>query len=81
MALARTNLTLPEELIAEVDAIAGPRGRSRYVADAVAQRVKRDRLLRAIDASVGSLVPAGGRALTRIEVAALVDDLRSEVTD
>ena len=80
MALARTNLTLPEELIAEVDAIAGPRGRSRYVADAVAQRVKRDRLLRAIDASAGSLIPPGGSAMTRVEVAALIDDLRSEVS-
>lgn len=80
MAMARTNLTLPEELIAEVDAIAGPRGRSRYVADAVAQRVKRDRLLRAIDASAGSLVPPGGRPMTRVEVTRLVDDLRAEVS-
>lgn len=81
MALARTNLTLPEELIREVDAIAGPRGRSRYVADAVAQRVKRDRLLRALDASFGSLVPKGGRAMTRREVSAWVEELRSEATD
>lgn len=81
MALARTNLTLPEELIREVDAIAGPRGRSRYVADAVAQRVKRDRLLRALDASFGSLVPKGGRPMTRGEVSAWVEELRSEETD
>ncbi len=81
MALARTNLTLPEELIREVDAIAGPRGRSRYVADAVAQRVKRDRLLRALEASAGSLVPKGGRPMTRDQVSALVDELRSEVSD
>lgn len=81
MVLARTNLTLPEALIAEVDALAGPRGRSRYVADAVAQRVKRDRLLRAVEASTGSLVPTGGRPMTRDEVSALVDDLRSETSD
>lgn len=81
MALARTNLTLPEDLIREVDAIAGPRGRSRYVAEAVAQRVKRDRLRRAIDASFGSLVPTGGRPMTREEVSALVEELRSEVSD
>ncbi len=81
MALARTNLTLPEELIREVDSIAGPRGRSRYVADAVAQRVKRDRLLRAIDASAGSLVPKDGRPITREEVTAWVEELRSEVSD
>jgi metal-responsive CopG/Arc/MetJ family transcriptional regulator len=81
MVLARTNLTLPEELIREVDVIAGPRGRSRYVADAVAQRLKRDRLLRALDAAAGSLVPKGGRPMSRAEVSARVEELRSEVTD
>lgn len=79
--LARTNLTLPEDLLRQVDEIAGPRGRSRYVADAVAQRVRRDRLQRALDASAGSLVPVGGRPMTRDEVSALVDELRSEETD
>lgn len=81
MTLARTNLTLPVELLLEVDKIAGPRGRSRYVADAVAQRVKRDRLMRALDASFGSLVPKGGRPMTREEVSAWVEELRSEETD
>ncbi len=81
MALARTNLTLPEELLRQVDDIAGPRGRSRYVADAVAQRVKRDRLRLAIEASYGSLVPKGGRPMTREEVSALIEELRSEETD
>ena len=81
VAMARTNLTLPEELLRAVDEIAGPRGRSRYVADAVAVRVKRDRLLRAIKASAGSLVPKGGRPMTREEVSAWVEQQRSEVTD
>ena len=61
--------------------IAGPRGRSRYVADAVAQRVKRDRLRRAIEDSYGSLVPKGGRPMTREEVSAMIEELRSEETD
>ncbi len=56
MALARTNLTLPEDLLAEVDSLAGPRGRSRYVAEAVAQRVKRDKLGKAIRETAGILV-------------------------
>jgi metal-responsive CopG/Arc/MetJ family transcriptional regulator len=81
MALARTNLTLPEDLLRQVDELAGPRGRSRYVAEAVAQRVKRDRLGRAIEASFGSLVPKGGRPMTREEVSALVRELRTEETD
>ena len=80
MGLARTNLTLPEDLLAEVDALAGPRGRSRYVAEAVAQRVRRDRLGHAIRESAG--VMAGTpQAMSRSQVSAWVDRLRSEETD
>ena len=42
MALVRTNITLPEETLALVDAVAGPRGRSRYIADVVHRQVRRD---------------------------------------
>lgn len=80
MALARTNLTLPEDLLREVDALAGPRGRSRYAAEAVDQRLRRDRLRAAIEASAGVL--HGTRhAITRDEVTAWIDRLRSEETD
>jgi len=79
MALARTNLTLPEELLRQVDDLAGPRGRSRYVAEAVAARVKRDRLGRAIEQAAGS-VPSWAH-LSREDVSRLVDDMRSEETD
>lgn len=50
----RTNLLLPEELVAAVDAIAGPRGRSRYVAEALEARVRRDRLRTAITETAGA---------------------------
>ncbi len=56
MTLARTNVTLPEELLDEVDQLAGPRGRSQFVAEAVAAKVKRERLRKALDAARGSLV-------------------------
>ena len=80
MALARTNLTLPEELLAEVDIIAGPRGRSRYVAEAVAQRVKRDKLGKAIRETAGIMVGKPGW-MSPDEVVAWVDFLRNEETD
>ena len=80
MELARTNLTLPMALMREVDQLAGPRGRSRYVAEAVAQRVKRDRLGKAIREAAGSL--KGTRhEMSRDEVTAWIDGLRSEETD
>ena len=50
----RTNLMLPEELVAAIDEVAGPRGRSRYVAATLEKQVRRDRLRAAIDATAGA---------------------------
>ena len=80
MALARTNLTLPEDLLAAVDELAGPRGRSRYVAEAVAQRAKRDKLGKAIRETAGIMVGSPGW-MSPDEVVRWVDFLRSEETD
>jgi metal-responsive CopG/Arc/MetJ family transcriptional regulator len=49
-------VTLPEELLREVDELAGPRGRSQFVADAVTWKVKRERLRKALDATRGILI-------------------------
>ena len=80
MALARTNLTLPQDLLSEVDELAGPRGRSRYVAEAVAQRVKRDKLGKAIRETAWIMVGSPGW-MSPDEVVRWVDFLRSEETD
>jgi len=50
----RTNLVLPEDLVAGVDEMAGPRGRSRYVAEAVARQLRRDRLMIAARETAGA---------------------------
>lgn len=80
MALARTNVTLPEALLAEVDELAGPRGRSAYVAEAVERRVKRDRLGRALKETRGVMVGRPGR-MTADEVLDFVRELRSNDRD
>ena len=80
MVLVRTNVTLPEELLAKVDELAGPRGRSAYVAEAVERRVKRDRLGKALDAARGAMVGKPGR-MTADEVLDLVRELRSNDRD
>ncbi len=51
----RTNLMLPPEIVAEVDRVAGPRNRSRYVVEAVQARLRRDRLREVWDRSFGIL--------------------------
>ena len=78
--LARTNITLPAQLLDEVDRYAGPRGRSRYVAEAVAQRVRRDALGAAIRATAGAMANHPSR-MSPDEVARWVDELRAEETE
>lgn len=78
--LARTNVTLPARLLEQVDRHAGPRGRSRYVAEAVAQRVRRDTLGAVIRETGGAMVGRTGHR-TPDEVARWVDEVRSEETE
>jgi hypothetical protein len=49
----RTNLLLPEDVVEGLDRVAGPRGRSRYVAEAVRERLRRDERMAAIRAAAG----------------------------
>ncbi|MGH2600245.1 MAG: hypothetical protein ACRDJ9_12780, partial [Dehalococcoidia bacterium] len=59
---------------------AGPRGRSRYVAEAVEQRVHRDAVGAAIRETAGAMVGRAGW-MSPDEVSRWVDDLRSEETE
>jgi hypothetical protein len=78
----RTNLLLPRELVEEVDRYAGPRGRSRYVAEALVDRLRRDRLKEVVEATAGSLDPdAYPHWRTADDVVEWVRRLRAEVTD
>jgi hypothetical protein len=45
MATTRAHIVLPTDLLVKVDELVGPRERSAYIAEAVADRVQRDKLL------------------------------------
>ncbi len=49
----RTNLLLPKDLVDRVDQVAGPRGRSRYVAAALEKQLRRDLWHAAAEATAG----------------------------
>lgn len=51
----RAHVVLPDDLIAEIDEIVGPRGRSEYIADALREKLRRERQRRALIASAGIL--------------------------
>ena len=78
----RTNLMLTPELVAEVDRIAGPRNRSRYVAEAVTARLRRDHLKEVWDRSFGIMKAEDHPEWATSEmVVEWVRALRAEETD
>ena len=55
----RMHIELDDDLVREVDAIAGPRGRSGFVRAALEQAVDRERRRRAFAAAAGSIPDTG----------------------
>ena len=54
----RTHIVIPEDLINEVDRLAGRRKRSRFVEDAIREKLAREALSDALATSAGSLSPS-----------------------
>ena len=50
-----TNLMLPADLVAEIDEVAGPRNRSRFIEEAARAKLKREQLRLAIERTAGVL--------------------------
>jgi len=55
----RVHISLDEDLVREVDDRAGTRGRSSYIADAVRERLDRDRRWALIRSAYGSIAEEG----------------------
>ena len=53
--MKRAHVVVPDELLAEVDALVGPRRRSEFFAEAVREKVARERLRRVAHELAGSL--------------------------
>lgn len=53
--MTRAHIVLPDELIRQVDAAVGKRKRSRFVADALREKLKREALLIALEKTAGIL--------------------------
>lgn len=76
------NLSLPPDLVAQVDALAGPRGRSTFVEAAIRKAVKRERLRVAWDSAAGALSAEEYPFWrTSEDVVSWVRERRSEDTD
>jgi hypothetical protein len=55
MPLVRTNITLAADTLAIIDEVAGPRGRSAYIAEVLLRQAKRDRMKKVWEENRGKL--------------------------
>lgn len=60
MVMVRTNLTLPVDLLEQIDRVAGPRGRSSYIASVVAKQVRRDLQRKVFEETFGVMIGKPG---------------------
>lgn len=76
---APTNLTLPLDLVAQVDAIAGARGRSRFIEEATRAAIRREQLRQMHETVAGVLAAENyPQWATSEAVVAWVRESRSE---
>jgi hypothetical protein len=54
----RAHVVLPEDLIAQVDRITGRRRRSRFVEEAIREKLAREALSKALEETAGTIDPA-----------------------
>lgn len=78
MAIVRANITIPEETLALVDAVAGPRGRSAYIADVVAKQVRRDNARMVWEKYAGALKDSTTWGSTPEETLEILRELRDD---
>ncbi|MEO8461850.1 MAG: hypothetical protein ABI555_01440 [Chloroflexota bacterium] len=78
--MTRTTITLPDDLMTEIDGLVGPRGRSGFMARAAANEVRRERLQRALEGARGA-TSGTQEARSGDEIIRFVDGLRAEDRD
>ncbi|GFP18623.1 hypothetical protein HKBW3S42_00505 [Candidatus Hakubella thermalkaliphila] len=76
--MSRTHVILPDELINAVDSLVGKRGRSRFLAEALREKLERLELLKALEETAGVLKEEDHPEWSSSEkVAAWVESLRA----
>lgn len=53
--MARTHVVMDDEILEQIDAIAGPRGRSRFLREAATEKLARSRLGSALHDTAGAV--------------------------
>jgi hypothetical protein len=77
MPLVRTNITLPAETLALIDELAGPRGRSAWIAEVLTRQAKRDRMKKVWEETRGALKDSEAWGKTPEETLRILREIRA----
>ena len=53
--MARVHVVIPDEILKDIDELAGKRGRSRFITEAVEVRARKEKLLKVLHTTAGTL--------------------------
>ena len=53
--MARVHVVIPDDVLKDIEELAGKRGRSRFIAEAVAARAYKEKMLRVLREGAGSI--------------------------
>jgi Arc/MetJ-type ribon-helix-helix transcriptional regulator len=80
----RTHVVLPDGLVRDIDSLVGKRKRSRFVEEAVREKLRSEALLKAIEDTAGALLPdahpewsTSGKAASWVRESRRRDDRRA----
>jgi hypothetical protein len=77
MPLVRTNVTLPAETLAIIDEVAGPRGRSAWIAEVLLKQAKRQRMIKVWEENRGALKDSEAWGKTPEETLRILREVRA----
>jgi len=80
MGALRAHITLPEELIAEIDSLVGPRGRSAFLVETAQAELRRRRLLAFLEDSEPVWKDENHPELAKLGTAEYVHQMRRYVS-
>jgi hypothetical protein len=76
MPIVRTSVTLPAETLAIIDEVAGPRGRSAWIAEVLLKQAKRERMKKVWEENRGALKGSTSWGRTPEETLLILREIR-----
>jgi metal-responsive CopG/Arc/MetJ family transcriptional regulator len=82
MSMSKIHLTIPSYLASEVTRIAGERGRSKFITEALTEKIQKEKFKTAVKECAGAWKSENHSELTsEIKISEYVDDIRKQSSE